>query len=355
MGILLVLVLIYATKSAWDDTRSAWGKSRSSYMKNAKKRFPGMSKSRRTGHAVRHDLGYGLSQLLHGFPQARHGFMSGWHQGRKAHAEALAGREKAKAEHLETRARLMPDLRDYRRRQKEALDRIRGDEPGEGSEPEPAEEVPEPASEPEPDGRTYSWGPENGPSGWPADDAETAHRWAEHMSTDGSRKVVTEYPPGGGPGKTIATYQDGKQAGTPGEGSPGEGEGSPDGTSPDPETTPSPSPEGSTPVSDTTFDSVIRQMEAVCNAEESSLADRRNSTRQANAAADSMQALHVDPRTLSAMADHLDAHTDAEKAQQRVMETAESVKAALERGHRDLNEAHQNAPVDAADKEFYEG
>ena len=34
-------------------------------------------------------------------------------------------------------------------------------------------------------GPTYSWGPADGPSGWPADDPETAHRWAQHMSTGG--------------------------------------------------------------------------------------------------------------------------------------------------------------------------
>ena len=59
-------------------------------------------------------------------------------------------------------------------------------------------------------GPTYSWGPADGPSGWPADDAETAHRWAQHMSTGGTPKVVTEYPPGGGPGRTVATYANGK-------------------------------------------------------------------------------------------------------------------------------------------------
>ena len=63
-----------------------------------------------------------------------------------------------------------------------------------------------------PDGRTYSWGPADGPLGWPADDAETAHRWAQHMSTDGSTKVVTEYPRGGGPGRTVETYVNGKPA-----------------------------------------------------------------------------------------------------------------------------------------------
>ena len=59
-------------------------------------------------------------------------------------------------------------------------------------------------------GPAYSWGPADGPSGWPADDPETAHRWAQHMSTGGQPYVVTGYPPGGGPGRTVATYVNGK-------------------------------------------------------------------------------------------------------------------------------------------------
>jgi hypothetical protein len=59
-------------------------------------------------------------------------------------------------------------------------------------------------------GPTYSWGPADGPTGWPANDPETAHRWAQHMSTGGKPYVVTGYPPGGGPGRTVATYVNGK-------------------------------------------------------------------------------------------------------------------------------------------------
>jgi hypothetical protein len=69
------------------------------------------------------------------------------------------------------------------------------------------------AGQPDPGtGPTYSWGPADSPSGWPVDDAETAHRWAQHMSTGGKPYVVTEYPPGGGPGRTVATYAGGKPA-----------------------------------------------------------------------------------------------------------------------------------------------
>jgi hypothetical protein len=77
--------------------------------------------------------------------------------------------------------------------------------------PEPAEGTEGGQGSDEAEGRTYSWGPADSPSGWPADDAETAHHWAQHMSTGGGKpQVVTEYPPGGGPGRTIATYVNGK-------------------------------------------------------------------------------------------------------------------------------------------------
>ena len=69
-------------------------------------------------------------------------------------------------------------------------------------------------------GPTYSWGPAAGPSGWPADDPETAHRWAQHMSTGGKAYVVTGYPPGGGPGRTVATYVNGKPVQPSTEGNP---------------------------------------------------------------------------------------------------------------------------------------
>jgi hypothetical protein len=63
-----------------------------------------------------------------------------------------------------------------------------------------------------PDGHTYSWGPEASPSGWPTDDLDHATTWARRMSSDRKPYVVTEYPPGGGPGRTVATYVNGKPA-----------------------------------------------------------------------------------------------------------------------------------------------
>jgi hypothetical protein len=87
--------------------------------------------------------------------------------------------------------------------------KLRGDPEG----PEPQEGSEGTQGSGEADGRTYSWGPADSPSGWPANGPEAARNWARHMSTDGGKpQVVTEYPPGGGPGRTIATYVNGMHA-----------------------------------------------------------------------------------------------------------------------------------------------
>jgi chromosome segregation ATPase len=94
------------------------------------------------------------------------------------------------------------------------------------------------------------------------------------------------------------------------------------------------------------------------------VADAKN---RASATAEGMQMLRMDALTLSAMFDHLEALDASEKAHQhvlealeaarkeaaRAMETAQNVLHVLAQGHAGLAEAHQNAPVAAADREFY--
>ena len=65
------------------------------------------------------------------------------------------------------------------------------------------------------EGTAYSFGRADQPSAWPVDDPEEAHSRARQMSTSGNPWVVTEYPPGGGPGRTIATYVHGKPSQPP--------------------------------------------------------------------------------------------------------------------------------------------
>jgi hypothetical protein len=144
----------------------------------------------------------------------------------------------------------------------------------------------------------------------------------------------------------------------------------------------SPPTEGTQMASEVTYDSVIRAAgEAVTAAEERAAEIGRSisqaeaqaveagiAQRWADQAAENMQALKVDPATLSAMADHQDALTAAEKAHQeaiealqrvaqaqaRVIETAQNVKDVLIQGHAGLKQAHDDAPVEAADRQFYQ-
>jgi hypothetical protein len=265
-------------------------------------------------------------------------------------------------------------------------------------------------------GCTYSYGYEGATAAWPSPSLEDATRRAQAMAQAGGAGdpwVVTEYPPGGGPGRTVAIYRNGRLVppastgnalseitsltpircqvhgttctwaeyadGTgehrvPREGSEGSGG---EGTSPSSSTT-----EGTPMASEVTYDGVKRRMASATTAAEDRLAQAVNTVTAAQEgaesassgkawagqSADQMQALGVDPDTLGAMADHLDAVDAADKAhqglleaavavraaQQRVIETAGTVDATLSRLHGGLNEAHQNAPVDAADKAFYE-
>lgn len=421
LELVFLYLLVCGVKKAWDDTKAAWGKSRKAYTKRAKDRYPSMPKSRRVAHAARHDAGYGLSQLLHGFPQSRHGFAQGWHEGRQAHIQARTEMERARAGHAEARRDGLSDIEALRQRRREALEEIRRQERGEGSGGSPGEvPVPdEPAGggycpycatrddeqcppecatwtlrrHPYPGregGPTYSYGPESATSGWPSATAEHAHGQAQYMSGDGNPWVVTEYPPGGGPGRTVATYRNGELQAEE-EDPHGEPEGDGDravhydvfsGGQPASGTNGTENPTEGTSMSDVTYDGVVRDMAtAVSNAEnraaevnaamaaaEEQAQEAADAKTRASQTADEMQALNMDAATLGAMADHLEALDGAEKAHQhveealeaarkeavRVMETAQNVTDTLQRGHQGLAEAHQNAPVEAAERPFYQ-
>ena len=79
-----------------------------------------------------------------------------------------------------------------------------------------------PAAEGQPEeagGPTYSFGHAGRRAAWPVPSLEQATARARQMSADGEPYAVTEYPPGGGPGRTVATYVYGKPSTKTTEGS----------------------------------------------------------------------------------------------------------------------------------------
>jgi hypothetical protein len=97
-----------------------------------------------------------------------------------------------------------------RRFRKPALFRRLRDEP----EGPAAEGQPEEAA-----GPAWSFGHAGQRAAWPVPSLEEATARARQMSADGEPYVVTEYPPGGGPGRTVATYVHGKPSTETTEGS----------------------------------------------------------------------------------------------------------------------------------------
>lgn len=408
MQIIVILILLYAIKSAVDDTRVAYGKSKSAYMRRADEKFPHMPRSRRAAHAARHDIGYWGGQVLHGFPSARHGLAAGYHAGRKAQAEQREARERAKAEHLETRVRTGSRIAEFRERQAEALARLRpvrrvvpgndadgtclycGAGDGEDCDPEcpygsrdwaevrrireerrragegTGERSPAPAGGR--DGRTFpvlltgrsksgrKVNPVTGaPSGRAAVyDPEDLQRRLDAAAADPDMEVTVE--PLTADGSESDPHANCKTPGcgcscheteAPAPGAAGESQ-----QAPAAQVTTKGTP---SMAADITYDGVLASMTGSKAAAEAHSAEMDQASKLAAQQADQMQALEVDPVTLSAMADHLDAHGEAVKAQARVIETAEMVEEALKRGHAGLNAAHQDAPVPAAQRDFYAG
>ena len=104
-----------------------------------------------------------------------------------------------------------------------------------------------------------------------------------------------------------------------------------------------------------TYDGVLRALDAARQNAEHLAAETAKAIVQSQNNAESMQALNMDAKVLSAMADHLDAMQAALDALRRCQETAEQTAAVLKTNHQVLAEAHQAAPVQAADRGFYEG
>jgi len=339
MDLIVLIIFIYAISKALKDARAAWRKSKGAYMRSVDARFPSLPKPRRAARAAQHDLGYWTAHALRGFPHARRGFAAGWQEGRQAKAGG--------------KPLLWRDVNPPKGEVRPAA----GTGEGGGDFPVLLKV------------RSKSGRKINPITGEPHDvatvyDAEDLRRRLAAAAEDPDLDVTTEPLPS--PETADSTEGSEGAAGDPHACGNPNGCACPcHGTSAEPELAglPAHQPSGnqtamkgtpSMPVAaDTTYDGVLTSMSAAKADAEVKAAEAQQASTSAGSLADQMQGVEVDTGTLSAMADHLSAHDDVVKAHQKLYETAEAVEMALKRGHAGLSEAHKDAPVQAAAREFY--
>lgn len=286
--LILIIVIVLAVRHAARHSHEHWQEARGANRRSTR----GQPVRRRAASAARHDTRYWAEQVRGGFPQVRHGLYMGWHAGRIAQLDGREARAKARADHADLRARTAEAVREQRRRQDEALERIRdaAREPG----PEPA---------PEPD-------PEPGP-GDP--DEELASAWASLGSQD---------PPPRG------------DSGTP--------------------VTPAPTTEGNTMASgDTNYTQQMRELTEIRRDAEAEVNDVRR--KRMVSRLDILMSLGLDKDSLSDAAAIDDALKEQEKAAQQTLDAADAAIAGLAKRHGGIKGAVDDSPVDKpAEPGFYQ-
>lgn len=333
-----LLIIYYAMRHAVSDTKAAWGRSRSAYMARASARHPGMPKRGRVGHAIRHDIGYLASQLMRGAPTTRHGFAAGWHEGSMKYEQAKAARCKAKADRLETRAKLAPQVREHNRRAAAAKEQIKAAKTGQAAR----------------DGfpviltaRSKSGRPVNPVTGAPEDsvtvwDQEDLDRRLDAADADPDIEVTTRPVPTGPVPTGDGAEEDASEA---------------TGDEPGGTTTQEPSTEGSEPMAagtagDVNYTEHLGAYTKVSELAEEYAGDKRLTEMQGILS--QVDGTGLDKDSLSDAAEVDEALSAVQEAVQKLSEVASSAQQGLQQRHGGINEAVQDSPVDKpADADYY--
>ena len=286
-ALILAIIIAYAVKKAAQDAHLHWQGAKASNRRSTK----GQPVRQRAASAARHDLRYWAHQVRGGFPQVRHGLFMGWHSGRIAHLQGREERAQARAEHTELRARVAEAVREHRRRQAEAIERIRA------------------AAQPEP-------GPEAGEPGEPEEPSTTEEGNDMPESQAEETYAFTGRTP----------QQDAIWHGQPG---------------------------GNSMSGDTTYTQQMSELEAIRrDAEEEVNSVRRK--RMMNRL-DVLMSLGLDKDTLSEAAEIDDALREQEKAAQQTLDAADAAINGLQKRHGGIKGAVDDSPVDKpAEPEFYQ-
>jgi hypothetical protein len=293
-ALILAIIIAYAVKKAAESAHEHWQSSKGANRKASK----GKPVGQRAKSAARHDAAYWAEQVRGGFPQVRHGLYMGWNAGRVAQLEGREARAKARADHAHLRARVTEAVRGQRRRQEEALERIRA-------------------------AARQSAGPEP--------------RWCG---------TCLRALPDGHDGTVCPRCQARNRKPPPGE--PREQPGEDTGSTP----AAPPSTEGNTMSGDTTYTQQMAELEAIrrdADEEVSSVRRKRMMNRL-----DVLMSLGLDKDTLSEAAEIDDALREQEKAAQQTLDASDAAISGLKQRHGGIKAATDDAPVDKpADPDFY--
>jgi hypothetical protein len=396
LGLIFLIGVGFAAKTAFEDLRGNYRASRGRAVKAAEDRAApgGLSRSHRSSAVRNHAAGYWSREAAHGFPVTRTGWHAGWLAHKSASDHQRAVREEARTTQLETRAAFIPAIRDHRARQAEARRQIAE---GLAREPSPAGKKAvqtaasnvrlfpprtPPQDPPLPSERVA---PVPGPYAAPPRRADDQPENGERPHSPQMAKLLgTDTPEGAArfdrmsalrdSGYTGPIDQDGnKQADTQSNPSPAWrrprassygawraddiNERWDDPLPSDTQSTPSPATNGAAPMSrgpaEQTYDQTIQDSNDIIRDCEQELA--RLKARKITQKLEQLASSGLDPANLGRASDIDDALKEQEKAAQKALDTSQSFRDGLQRDHGGMNESHQSAPVKGAQPEFYEG
>lgn len=360
VGVLFVAGVLYASKKAVEHVGAEFRKSR-----------PGRG-------GPRHAMAWFTGEAVRGFPVTRAGFQSGWLAHQTAMAQYHARREEARTSHLEARASILSELREHRRRQAEAQARIDAaqapqDKPGDELASKRATRRPDGQPETEADRRFFDeresgyTGPLTRDGRRPNMNAPQERRDAEtlaalrgrtppspegrqHMARDDLAKMI---PDDFGQDIPLPGYvspevhdpkdqviHDGMRSGYQSRSGLASG-------------TNGNAPRAGGSMSDTNYTTVVTAARAQADQADAAAADVRAQRANAEQVLEAMQAAGLDAGSLSDQADHVARLRAAEQALDAVTESGAQVSSGLGQRHGGIKQAHDDAPVEAAESGFY--
>ena len=344
MGVLagyLILVAIGAViHRTWEHARADYRATRDKQEKAREKEIgtSPLPPGEKRAMGRRHRTGWWTSEISHGFPVIRTGWHTGWLAHRTAAERTRMARDSELLEHLKTRASLVAGAAGYRAER----DRLTA--------------LIDEAVAADPPGRPTRRGIREKAGAVILQFPDVIH---DHGNTEETKDMTTTEAPAkagtcavcGHPGTETRPLRPrhGRMVHGPAQ-APGETRGleAVNGTSP------SPSPGGEQSMSEVGFRPAVATAKSHAALAEQDAATFRQRLLAIEQQIDSMQGDEVDPQSLGELMDLRDRYAAAVKIAEECSEGSSSFATSLSRRHEGLAEAHENAPVQAAKRDFYQ-